>query len=99
VLRRTIQRQLLPKLTFALAETTYGTGDGLLVARWSLDGGNMRTEDIRESSRIGARSAHARMIANGWGRPDKGHTRTQRVVPKVFLSGHRIDSSIPMGDQ
>jgi hypothetical protein len=48
-LRRTIQRQLSPKLTFALAETTYGTGDGLLVARCSLDGGNMRIADMQPS--------------------------------------------------
>ena len=46
MLHRAIQRQLSPKLTFAAAETTYGTGDGLLVARCSLDGGNMRIADF-----------------------------------------------------
>ena len=48
VLHRTTQRQLSPKLTFAAAETTYGAGDGLLVARCSLDGGNMRIADIKD---------------------------------------------------
>ena len=65
LLHRTIQRQLSPKLTFAVAETTCGTGDGLLMVGCKLDGGNMRIADLFDSSRVGVRLVHASMTANG----------------------------------
>jgi hypothetical protein len=51
-LRRTIQRQLSPKLTFALTGTTAEAHHGLPIARCLTDGSNMRIADQRPAGEI-----------------------------------------------
>ena len=48
LLRRTIQRQLSLKLTFALTGTTAEAHHGLPIARCLTDGSNMRIADLKD---------------------------------------------------